>query len=143
MYKNDYVVYSKFSCVSHISKSHTHILSNSYSHILYLIAGGEFEGGDFYPHRPIRLKSCISSWCHTNFYYTCFLTIVTTLYFTTYLWDSYHMSNCTHICMSGAVWRYLDLSELFWSYLKLYGATWSYMELSGAIWSYPELCESI
>ena len=42
--------------VSHISYTDPHTLTTSYSHILYLIAGGEFEG-HFYPHHKLGLNS--------------------------------------------------------------------------------------
>ena len=56
------------------------------------------------------------------------------------------MVACTHKCLSGAIWSYLELSELsgaIWSYLELSGAIWNYLDISKAIWTYPELSRNI
>ena len=37
---------------------------------------------------------------------------------------------CTHKCLSGVIWSYLDLSGCIWSYLALPEAIWSYLERS-------------
>ena len=83
--------------------SHTHIFAISYSHILYLISWEEFEGGDFRPHRQIRLNRVLSSYAILT-YYTYYTIYYTTL---TYLWDSYHMLVCTHKYVSRAICSYL------------------------------------
>ena len=59
--------------------------------------------------------------------------LLTDLLYYTYLLDSYHMLVCTHKCMSGAIWSYLELSEAFWSYVELSRARWRFLELSGPI----------
>ena len=123
----------EFSCVSHIAYSHTHIITISYSHFLYLsyshsltlisciylILGGEFEGGDFRTHHQTGLNCALSSLCHT--YYT----ILT-----------YGICTMLVLHTQMPIWSYLELSGAIRSYLELSGAIWSYLELSEAIWSY-------
>ena len=84
----------------------SHILTISYCHIVYCIGGrGLREGGLPSPPRdPSKL---------------CFKLLILT-----YLWDSYHMVVYTHKCLFEAIWtgailRYLELSEAIWSSLEL------------------------
>ena len=50
---------------------------------------------------------------------------------------------CTHKCVSGAIWSYLEVSGAIWKYLELSRAIWKYLELSRAICSCLELAEAI
>ena len=82
--------------------SHIHILTISYSHILYW--------GDFYPHHQSWLNPALSSFCHTYFtYYTYLLTYLlylltsTLLTYGTYIICSFAHSNA-YLVLSGAIW---------------------------------------
>ena len=121
---------SEYPCTSHIlyPTSHTHILTISFSHILYLISRGDCR-----PHHQIRLNPTLSS--YAILYLLTILIILTSytiLYLLTYF-GIYTICLFAHKSLFGAIWSYLELSGAIWSYMVVSAAIWWYLQLSGAI----------